>query len=89
MSYQQSFWRDSSLNPRILGVDARAYFPLLCWLFYPRKWTFIAAVAAIAFFVLIEKKGYTLPVFLRFLRHKLRGNVIPARAWWYQRRFFE
>jgi len=89
MAFRQSYWRDAGKNPRILGVDARAYFPLLAWLFYPRKWTFAVAVGFIIFFLVIEKRGFTLPVFLRFLRHKLRGALVPARTWWHHRRFFE
>jgi hypothetical protein len=89
MKVRRSIWRDASMMPRIIGVDARGYFPILIALFYPRKWTFcLAAVVILGFFVM-QKKGYTLPVLLRAIRHKLRGKVIHARAWWHHRRYYE
>ena len=89
MSRRQSFWRDAGRVPRIAGIDARAYFPLLLALFHIRYWTLGLAVVVIAIFKFMETRGYTLPVFVRAVRHWLRGKVVSARAWWYQRRFFE
>lgn len=86
---RRSIWRDAALDPRIVGIDARAYFPILIALYYPRKWTFgVAALAIIGFFIM-EKRGYTLPVLLRAIRHKLRGAAVHARAWWHHRRNHE
>lgn len=89
MSGRNSFWRDAGRVLRIAGIDARAFFPLVLALFHMRIWTFGIAAAAIAVFKVLETKGYTLPVFLRAVRHWLRGRVVVARAWWYQRRFFD
>ena len=89
MKLRRSIWRDGSLMLRIVGIDARAYFPILIALYYPRKWTFGIALLAIVGFFIMEKKGYTLPVLQRAIRHKLRGKVVHARAWWHHRRFYE
>jgi intracellular multiplication protein IcmT len=89
MKVLRSYWRDASLMPRLLGVDARAFFPFLIALYHPRKWTFIAAFVAVIGFFVMEKKGYTLPVLMRAIRHKLRGAAVHARAWWHHRRFYE
>ncbi|CCD28928.1 TraK-IcmT (modular protein) [Candidatus Glomeribacter gigasporarum BEG34] len=79
MNIRHSVWRDAARPLRILGIDARAFFPLLMWLYHPRKWTFAAGMIAILGFFLMEKKGLTLPVLLRAIRHRLRGTVIVAR----------
>lgn len=84
-----SYWRDAGRVLRIIGIDARAFFPLLIACFRMRWWTFAIAGAVIVAFKIMEMKGYSLPVFLRAVRHWLRGRVVVARAWWYQRRFFE
>jgi len=89
MSMKRSIWRDASLTPRIFGIDARAFFPILLALFWPRLWTFGVAGIAILIFFVMEKQGYTLPVLLRAIRHTLRGTVVHGRAWWHHRRFFE
>lgn len=89
MRILQSYWRDGSRIPRIIGIEARAYFPILVALYHPRKWSFIAAGIAMLAFVVMEKKGYTLPVLLRAIRHWLRGTVVHARAWWHHRRNYE
>lgn len=89
MKVRRSIWRDASLTPRIMGIDARGYFPILIALYYPRVWTFGVAALAIGGFYLMERKGYTLPVLLRAVRHALRGSVVHGRAWWHHRRFYE
>ncbi len=86
MKMRTTIWRDASLMLRILGIDARAFFPLIVWLYHPRLWTFILAGVAIFGFFLMEKKGYTLFVLLRALRHRLRGPIVYGRAWWHYKR---
>jgi len=85
----RSYWREFGLTMRFFGIDARAFFPLLFALYRPAKWSFgLAGVAIVAFFIM-EKKGYTLPVLIRLIRHKMRGSIIHARAWWHHRRNYE
>ncbi|GIK74407.1 MAG: phosphoesterase [Chloroflexota bacterium] len=81
-------WRNAGKTPRILGIDARAIFPIAFWLLHMRTWTFILAMIGIAIFAVLERFGYTVPVFLRFIKHKLRGRTLHARPWWVRRRFF-
>lgn len=89
MKIRRSYWRDASLTMRFFGIDARAFFPLLIALYHPRKWTFALAGGAIIIFFVMEKRGYTLPVLIRAIRHWLRGTVVHARAWWHHRRNYE
>lgn len=81
-------WSDISRDPSILGVDARAYFPIMLWIVYPTKNLFLISVVFIVVFGVIAKLGYSAPVALRLLKSRLRGKVCHARPWWYRKRYF-
>ena len=66
-------WRDSARNVRFWIIDYRATFPLLIFLFHIRLWTFVFAVIATSFFALLERWGFTLAVFMRWLRAYIAG----------------
>jgi len=75
-------WRDSARAVRFFGVDYRAMFPLLICLFLPRLWTLGLAVAAIVFFTLLERYGFSVMVFARALRGFFAGPRKIATPWW-------
>lgn len=75
-------WRDSARSVRLFFLDFRACFPLLILLFHIRWWTFILAVVATIFFTALERYGFTLNVFLRWLRAFIAGNRKIAQPWW-------
>lgn len=75
-------WRDSARNARFFVVDARAAFPLLLFLLHIRVWSFVLAVVATLFFAAIERYGFTVSVFLRWLRSLLAGRHKTAMPWW-------
>lgn len=75
-------WRDSARNVRFWFLDYRATFPLLFFLLHFRLWTFALAFFAMVFFGLIERYGFTLDVFLRWLRSYIGGNRKIAKPWW-------
>lgn len=75
-------WRDSARNPRFFMVDARAAFPIFLFLMHIRMWTGMLVVFSAVFFGIIEHYGYTVPVFLRWLRLFLAGSVKSATPWW-------
>lgn len=75
-------WRDSARNVRFWFLDYRATFPLLFFLLHIRIWTFLMALVAMVFFGLIERYGFTLGVFLRWLRCYIGGNRKFAKPWW-------
>jgi intracellular multiplication protein IcmT len=81
-------WRNAAKSPRLLGVDIRATFPIALFMLHPRYWTAGVAVVLILALVILERFGFTVPVFLRWVRHKLRGPICHARPWWIRRRFF-
>lgn len=75
-------WRDSARPVRLWFVDFRATFPLLILLLHIRLWTFIFAVMAISFFTLLERYGFSVAVFLRWLRAYIAGPRKIASPWW-------
>lgn len=75
-------WRDSARQPRFFLIDARAAFPLLLFLLHITLWTFFLAVGVMVFFGMLERYGFSLTVFLRWLRSTLAGPRKVAVPWW-------
>lgn len=59
-------------------------FPLLILIFVPRLWSVIVAVVSITFFMILERYGFTVTVFLRLARGFLGGSYKVARPWWFR-----
>lgn len=79
---ESAHWRDSARRAKFFVIDAYATFPLLLFLLHIRLWTFILAICTMAFFGTIEKFGFTVPVFLRWIRNFLAGNLKTSSPWW-------
>jgi intracellular multiplication protein IcmT len=79
---KMAYWRDTARTPRFYGIDARATFPLLLFLLHIRWWSFAVAVIATVFFAFLERYGFRLAVFKRFLRSLMAGKRKVAREWW-------
>ena len=77
-----SHWRDSARYARFGFLDCRAVFPLFLFLLHIRLWTFILAIIGVIFFALLERYGFTIPVFWRWLRSALAGKRRMAIPWW-------
>ncbi len=77
-------WRDSARSARLWIIDARAAFPIFIFLVHIRVWTFVVALVVMAFFGALERYGFTLIVFLRWLRTVLAGPRKVAIPWWKQ-----
>ena len=75
-------WRDTARNVRFWFVDFRACFPLLLLLFHIRLWTFLLAMVTTIFFSLLERYGFSLIVFARWLRLFIAGPRKMAQPWW-------
>lgn len=76
------FWRDSARTPRFFGMDARAAFPLLFFLLHIKLWTFVLALFMTLFFAALERYGFSLDVFGRWLRSTIAGRRKAASPWW-------
>jgi len=77
-----SHWRDSARSARFFIVDARAAFPIFFFLMHIKVWTGILAIVSMIFFGIIEHYGFTVPVFLRWIRAFLAGSVKSSQPWW-------
>jgi intracellular multiplication protein IcmT len=75
-------WRDSARYPRLFIFDSRAVFPLLFFLVHIKWWTFIVAMIAIGFFTLLLRFGFTVAIFLRWIRTAIGGKRKTAQPWW-------
>lgn len=75
-------WRDSARSPKFFIFDAKAAFPLLLFLLHIRIWTFVVAMTAWLFFSFLNYRGFTLEVFLRWIRATLAGHRKSAIPWW-------
>jgi intracellular multiplication protein IcmT len=75
-------WRDSARSPRFFIVDARAAFPIFFFLMHIRVWTGILVLISAAFFGVLERYGFSLPVFFRWIRTFFAGYIKSSRPWW-------
>ena len=75
-------WRDSARNARFWIIDYRATFPLLLCLLHIRLWTIVFAIIATVSFSLLERFGFTVAVFLRWIRAYVAGSRKIAQPWW-------
>lgn len=79
---ETAHWRDSARMAKFFFVDARAAIPLLFFLLHIRLWTFLLALSITLFFATLQRFGFTLPVFMRWIRVFLGGNFRYSRPWW-------
>jgi intracellular multiplication protein IcmT len=75
-------WRDSARPARFWLIDYRAAFPILLFLLHIQWWTFTLAILTTIFFGIIERYGFTVPVFLRLLRCFFAGKHKVSSPWW-------
>lgn len=79
---EAAHWRDSSRTARFFVIDAAAAFPLVLFLLHMRVWSFVVAVLTMSFFTLLRHYGFSVPVFLRWLRCFIAGPRKYSVAWW-------
>lgn len=77
-------WRDSARTVRFFFFDYRAAFPLVFTILHFRAWTFWTAVITTVFFAMLERYGFTVVVFFRYLRSFVAGKRKMAKPWWQQ-----
>ena len=75
-------WRDSARSPRFFVVDARAAFPIFIFLRHIKVGTGILVLVSAVFFGILEHDGFTVPVFLRWLRNFFSGPLKSSQPWW-------
>lgn len=75
-------WRDSARNIKFFIWDGKAAFPFLLFFMYMRLWTLIFAVVATMFFTLLNRYGFKIEVFGRYIRSMLVGRRKMTQPWW-------
>lgn len=75
-------WRDSARSARFFMVDARASFPTLIFLLHIAIWTAIVALLSLVMFGVLEHFGFSVPVFLRWIRSFLAGDIKTSQPRW-------
>lgn len=85
----EAAWRNTARTPQILGMDARAVFPVVIFSLHFSMMTFIIAIIGVAFFYILSRYGYTPIIFIRILRLKVTGPYRPVAdpAIWRRRVF--
>ncbi|PPC84782.1 MAG: hypothetical protein CTY35_00230 [Methylotenera sp.] len=74
-------WRDTARPLQIRGLgDAKILFPLVLLVFFPSWWTLGFCVASIITLMLINYKGFTFSVLMRWLRGRVIGSTRLARS---------
>ena len=81
MADTNTHWRDSARTPRFFIMDAYAFFPILFFMLHIRLWTFLLSLGFMAFFILLERFKFTIPVFARWVRASIAGPLRVAKPW--------
>lgn len=71
-------WCDTALQPRLGPLDARVVFPVGLWFLHWAYWTFVLALAAIAFLVALDKAGLPVNSAVRQFRTFILGRRRPV-----------
>ena len=75
-------WRDSARPAQFFIFGSSAMFPFVFFLLHIRWWTFVVAVVVMLFLSVIQRYGFTVPVFVRWLRTAIAGPRKIATPWW-------
>lgn len=78
---ETAHWRDSARTPKFFMIDAYSAIPLFLTLLHIRLWTIMLTSSVCVFFMILNRFGFTLPVFLRLIRSFFAGNNRIARPW--------
>lgn len=76
-------WRDSARSTRFFMIDARAAFAIVLFLLHIKIWTGIVVIISSSFFAILERYGFSVPVFFRWMRVFFAGPIRFSRPWWY------
>lgn len=75
-------WRDTARPARFLMLDARVTPVIMLFLLHITWWTFFTMVAVLLFFTGIERYGFSVVTFFRFLRSWIAGKRRISRNLW-------
>ena len=88
MRQRPSYWRNAGRRLTIYGIPAPLFLLYLFWCRWPSMVTLYACTGVLACFVLLSRYGWTLQVLMQRIMHRIRGNKVSGRPWWF-RRFYD
>jgi type IV secretory pathway VirB3-like protein len=80
-------WQSLSKTPRVIGIDGRAFLPVILLVVNLSIKMLLIVIVNIIFFAVLEKLGLTVPAFFRKIIYKMRGKIMFARSANYYKRF--
>lgn len=75
-------WRDSARPVKFFIWDGQTSFPMLLFVLHIRLWTFVLAISTMVFFTLLNRFGFSVRVFGRWIRNLIGGSRKIAIPWW-------
>lgn len=78
----QAHWRDSARSVRFFIWDGKTAFPLLIFVLHISWITLAIALAAMLFFTVLNRFGFSPEVFFRWFRATLAGSRKLSIPWW-------
>ena len=75
-------WRDSARHAKLFFLDAVSVFPFMLWALHIRWWTFILACITALFLTILNHFGFSISVFVRWLRSFFAGKRKLSQPWW-------
>lgn len=83
-SLDEAHWRDSARSIKFFIWDGKAVFPFVFALMYLRIWTLALAFLTMVFFTILNRYGFSISVFGRWLRSTFAGKRKITVPWWIQ-----
>lgn len=84
---QDTSWRESGRQVKVGPLDGRLMLFVVLFFLFPSKILLSITLAIIAFFYLIEYKGYTFPNALRYGKVLIAGKKRNGVHYWRQHKF--
>lgn len=79
-------WR-WNLPPTVFGIPGYAFVPLLTCIYVDSIIYFFCMLGLVVVYGIFARFGITATVFLEKFKHRLRGNIIHSRPWWFSKNF--
>jgi intracellular multiplication protein IcmT len=79
---RKNHWRWNGRPARFWIFDARAGLSLLIVFLHWSMWTLKLGLTAFAIFGAMEKLGFSVDVFGRWLRSRIAGPIRQSTPWW-------
>lgn len=77
----QNKWRPTAYETKVWIFDGRLSVLFILIVFFPAYWQTYAIIAiAVIFFAILNRFGYTVPNFMRWLGLKLAGGKALAKS---------